>query len=221
MSDVQHRIEMKLSLSLSPLVSSQFWTVARCKNTSGDSIADYGRLIDAYVRYLLKTLGIANHRKMWHLTLSCLLAVLIGNKPWIILMALTDMTDRAVHFCDPPAAWQKRHLPAVENIAKLLLRLRARAPKLLNGTKPDTSPCVFSTEVKGTYIAGDSKGGSATTLAVCVRWHECITASFECMEPMWKLHCPWFLHFRSKVDELFWKGRLPWGNAKRRRIAVV
>jgi hypothetical protein len=92
--------------------------------TGGDSIADYGRLIDLFLR--------------------------------------------SVKLCNPPVEWQTKHLKTVSRIGELLLRLRSKAPTALpaNGTAPPSPPlpCTFGLEVEDTYIAGNSKAGSAATL---------------------------------------------------------
>ena len=53
---------------------------------------------------------------------------------------------RAVRFCEAPMAWQQQHLPAVQQIGELLLRLRSRAPQL--PPKPflprPSRPCSYS-----------------------------------------------------------------------------
>lgn len=89
----------------------------------GDSIADYGRLIDIFLR--------------------------------------------AVQFCHPPLAWQQRHLPTVQKIGQLLLRLRSRAPP---PSPPGPKPaCAYSAEIRNAYIAGESSGGTADNLATAMR----------------------------------------------------
>ena len=79
---------------------------------------------------------------------------------------IIDMFLNAVKLCHAPAKWQERHLPTVESIGGMLLRLRSAAPKLQNSTKP-TKPaaCVYGSEQKMTYLKGNSKGGKAPTLA--------------------------------------------------------
>lgn len=109
------------------------WGSGTDQTHGGDSIADYGRLIDTYIR--------------------------------------------AVRFCDAPAAWQRQHLPAVQQIARLLLKLRSKAPKLPHVPPHAPTPCVFGPEQNMTYIAGDSKAGAAETLAaaeaLCAKAPDC------------------------------------------------
>lgn len=79
---------------------------------------------------------------------------------------IIDMFLNAVKLCHAPAAWQQRHLPTVESIGQMLLRLRSQAPKLQNASKPIIPlACVYDQEHKMTFLAGNSKGGKAPTLA--------------------------------------------------------
>jgi len=78
-----------------------------------------------------------------------------------------DMFLNAVRMCDAPAAWQARHLPTVSSIGEMLLRLRSQAPKLRNATSPPVKPerCDYGPEKTMMFLRGNSKGGSAPTLA--------------------------------------------------------
>ena len=66
---------------------------------------------------------------------------------------IIDLFLNAITLCDPPAAWQRRHLPTVSSIGARLLHLRSLAPRLPNSTAP-TKPCVFGPEQPMTYLAG-------------------------------------------------------------------